>query len=86
MLLRWFIGFQASTEAFPMCGVSCLASASGSATAMRVTSLMVAGSSFCVPYHWVESGITPRKSTSPLKRDHFNRTFHLPTINFEGIC
>ena len=38
---------QPSTEAFRMeiSGVSCPVSASGSATAMRVTSLMVAGSS-----------------------------------------
>ena len=67
---RGFIVLQPSTEAFPMevSGVSCRASASGSATAMRVTSLMVAGNSFCVPYHWVESGIIPLKiNMSPEK-------------------
>ena len=24
--------------------------------------------------------------TCYLKRDHLKRTFHLPTINFQGIC
>ena len=33
--------------------------------------------------------ITPpqQKSTNiPMKRDHFQRTFHLPSINVHGIC
>ena len=28
----------------------------------------------------------PRKSTCPLKRAHVKRIFHLPTINFQGLC
>ncbi len=28
--------------------------------------------------------IPPRKLTCPRKRDHFNRKFHLPTIDFKG--
>ena len=30
-------------------------------------------------------GLTPKKLICPMKRDHFERKFHLPTINVQGL-
>ena len=61
--------------------------------------MILPGNSFNLSLASWEGGGTPNKQsnslpkkvhppelTCPLKRNHLKRTFHLPTINFQGIC